>query len=126
MKFAIRRADTTNDAIYRKRYAHAVKSCFAGLSSDGFDFIQGLDLGFHLSRAKISSWFNHDFIYPAEKERTFRFSRFVLSFCFRRGGDVFDTPSVNTQNNAAELVLPEVLDVGSSKAIGRAPPLNIG
>ena len=26
MKFAIRRADTTNDAIYRKRYAHAMKS----------------------------------------------------------------------------------------------------
>ena len=26
MKFAIRRADTTNYAIYRKRYAHAMKS----------------------------------------------------------------------------------------------------
>ena len=26
MKFAIRRADTTNDAIYRKRYAHMMKS----------------------------------------------------------------------------------------------------
>ena len=26
MKFAIRRAGTTNDAIYRKRYAHAMKS----------------------------------------------------------------------------------------------------
>ena len=26
MKFAIRRADTTNDAIYRKRYAHVMKS----------------------------------------------------------------------------------------------------
>ena len=59
----------------------AVQSCFAGLSSNGFDFIQGFNLGFHLSRAKISSWFNHDFIYPTEKERTFRFSRFVLSFC---------------------------------------------
>ena len=26
MEFAIRRADTTNDAIYRKRYAHVMKS----------------------------------------------------------------------------------------------------
>ena len=26
MKFAIRRADTPNDAIYRKRYAHVMKS----------------------------------------------------------------------------------------------------
>ena len=48
MKFAIRRADTTNDAIYRKRYAHAMKSCFARLraadliSSEALaeDFIQ--------------------------------------------------------------------------------------
>ena len=31
MKFAIRRADTTNYAIYRKRYAHVMKSCFARL-----------------------------------------------------------------------------------------------
>ena len=30
MKFAIRRADTTNDAIYRKRYAHVMKSRYAG------------------------------------------------------------------------------------------------
>jgi len=42
--------------------AIAVKSCFAGLNSDGFDFIQDLVLGFHLSKAKISSWCNHDFI----------------------------------------------------------------
>ena len=28
MKFAIRRADTTNYAIYRKRYAHVMKSAF--------------------------------------------------------------------------------------------------
>ena len=33
-----------------------MKSCFAGLYIDGFDFIQGLDLGFHLSGAKISPW----------------------------------------------------------------------
>ena len=31
MKFAIRRADTTNYAIYRKQYAHVMKSCFARL-----------------------------------------------------------------------------------------------
>ena len=31
MKFAIRRADTPNDAIYRKRYAHAMKSNFVGI-----------------------------------------------------------------------------------------------
>ena len=31
MKFAIRRADTPNDATYRKRYAHAMKSDFVGI-----------------------------------------------------------------------------------------------
>lgn len=35
--------------------AIAMKSCFAGLYLDGFDFIQGPALGFHLSKAKISS-----------------------------------------------------------------------
>ena len=39
MKFAIQRADTLNDAIYRKRYAHAMKSCYARLRRGGFDFI---------------------------------------------------------------------------------------
>ena len=39
MKFAIRRADTTNDAIYRKRYAHAMKSALRQVKDGGFDFI---------------------------------------------------------------------------------------
>ena len=30
--------------------ARAMKSCPAGFKLDGFDFIQGLDLGFHLNR----------------------------------------------------------------------------
>jgi hypothetical protein len=54
------------------------------LQPDGFDFIQGLDLGFHLSKAKISSWYNHDFIKPTEKERTVRLEftdLFSLSVC---------------------------------------------
>ena len=67
--FAIRRADTTNYAIYRKRYARAVKSCFAGLYLDGFDFIRGLALGFHLNEVKISSLPCNDFIKPTEKEQ---------------------------------------------------------
>ena len=33
MKFAIRRADTPNDAIYRKRYAHVMKSDFVGIGA---------------------------------------------------------------------------------------------
>jgi len=36
--------------------AFAMKSCFAGFYLDGFDFIQGLALGFHLNEVKISSW----------------------------------------------------------------------
>ena len=46
--------------------AHAVKSCFAGLYLDGFDFIQGLVLGFHLNEVKISSLPCNDFIKPTE------------------------------------------------------------
>ena len=52
--------------------AFAVKSCFAGLSANGFDFIQGFWLGLNLSKAKISSWHSHDFIKQTEKEITFR------------------------------------------------------
>ena len=52
--------------------AHAMKSCFAGLYLDGFDFIQGLVLGFHLNEVKISSLPCNDFIKPTEKEITFR------------------------------------------------------
>ena len=51
---------------------HAMKSCFAGLYLDGFDFIQGLVLGFHLNEVKISSLLCNDFIKPTEKEITFR------------------------------------------------------
>ena len=59
--------------------AHAMKSCFAGLSSDGFDFIQGLVLGFHLNEVKISSLRSNDFIKPTEKEITFRIKADLLS-----------------------------------------------
>ena len=52
--------------------ARAMKSCFAGLYLDGFDFIQGLALGFHLNKVKISSLPCNDFIKPTEKEETFR------------------------------------------------------
>ena len=52
--------------------AHAMKSRFAGLYLDGFDFIQGLVLGFHLNEVKISSLPCNDFIKPTEKETTFR------------------------------------------------------
>ena len=44
--------------------AHAMKSCLAGLYLDGFDFIQGIVLGFHLNEAKISSLPCNDFIKP--------------------------------------------------------------
>ncbi|MBQ2876612.1 MAG: hypothetical protein IJE25_06355, partial [Clostridia bacterium] len=47
------------------------KSCFAGLYLDGFDFIRGLVLGFHLNEVKISSLPRNDFIKPTEKEITF-------------------------------------------------------
>ena len=46
---------------------HAMKSCFAGLYLDGFDFIQGLVLGFHLNEAKISSLPCNDFIKLTKK-----------------------------------------------------------
>ncbi len=48
--------------------AFAMKSCFAGVELDGFDFIQGFDLGFHLNEVKISSLLCNDFINPAERE----------------------------------------------------------
>ena len=41
--------------------AFAMKSYFIGLKADGFDFIQGLRLGLHLSKAKISSLPCNDF-----------------------------------------------------------------
>ena len=44
-----------------------------------------LDLGFHLSRAKISSWCNHDFIKPTEKEITFRIKADLLSLSVCKG-----------------------------------------
>ena len=52
MKFAIRRADTPNDARYRKRYTHAMKSIFASAKMeekkpshcDGFFYINLLFL----------------------------------------------------------------------------------
>ena len=47
--------------------AHAMKSCFAGLYLDGFDFIQGLVLGFHLNEVKISSLLCNDFINQQKK-----------------------------------------------------------
>jgi len=59
--------------------AFAMKSCFAGLYLDGFDFIQGLDLGFHLNEVKISSLPRNDFINPTEKEITFRLRTNLLS-----------------------------------------------
>ena len=58
--------------------AYAMKSCFVGLYLGGFDFIQGLVLGFHLNEVKISSVAQrcnatrNDFIKPTEKEETFR------------------------------------------------------
>ena len=63
--------------------SYAMKSCFAGLYLDGFDFIQGLVLGFHLNEVKISSLPCNDFIKPTEKERTFQLQTdlFSLSAC---------------------------------------------
>ena len=52
--------------------AFAMKSFFEGLYLDGFDFIQGIVLGFHLNEVKISSLLCNDFIKPTEKEETFR------------------------------------------------------
>jgi len=51
--------------------AFAMKSCFAGLYLDGFDFIQGLDLGFHLNEVKISSLSCNDFIQLTKKRGHF-------------------------------------------------------
>ena len=65
--------------------AIAVRSCFAGLSSDGFDFIQGLVLGFHLNEVKISSLHSNDFIKPTERDNISDKSRFVISFCCYKG-----------------------------------------
>jgi len=48
--------------------AFAMKSCFAGLYLDGFDFIRGLVLGFHLNEVKISSLPRNDFIQPTKRE----------------------------------------------------------
>ena len=56
-----------------------MKSCFAGLYLDGFDFIRGLVLGFHLNEVKISSLPRNDFIKPTEKEITFRLRTDLLS-----------------------------------------------
>ena len=42
--------------------SYEMKSCFAGLYLDGFDFIQELVLGFHLNEVKISSLPCNDFI----------------------------------------------------------------
>ena len=60
-----------------------MNSCFAGLYLGGFDFIQGLYLGFHLNDVKISSLLCNDSIKPTEKERTFRLltDLFSLSAC---------------------------------------------
>ena len=59
--------------------AYAMKSCFAGLYLDGFDFIRGLVLGFHLNEVKISSLLRNDFIKQTEKEITFRLQTDLLS-----------------------------------------------
>ena len=59
--------------------ALAMKSCFAGLYLDGFDFIQGLVLEFHLYEVKISSLACNDFIKPTEKEITVRLQTDLLS-----------------------------------------------
>ena len=61
-----------------------MKSCFAGLYLDGFDFIQGLVLGLHLNEVKISSLPCNDFIKPTEKEQTHKVFTpcvFALSVC---------------------------------------------
>ena len=56
--------------------AFAMKSCFAGLYLDGFDFIQGLALGFHLNEVKIS-------LNQQKKSRHIRFLRLAcLLFLF--------------------------------------------
>ena len=59
--------------------AHAMKSCFAGLYLDGFDFIQGLVLGFHLNKVKISSLPCNDFIKLTEKREHFGLKTDLLS-----------------------------------------------
>jgi len=61
--------------------AFAMKSCFAGLYLDGFDFIQGTHLGFHLSEAKISSLLATISFYKRKRENISATNRFVLSFC---------------------------------------------
>ena len=52
--------------------------------TDGFDFIQGLVLGFHLNKVKISSLLCYDFIKQTETERTIRLltDLFSLSACY--------------------------------------------
>ena len=59
--------------------AFAMKSCFAWLFLDGFDFIQELVLGSHLDEVKISSLPCNDFIKQTEKEITFRLQTDLLS-----------------------------------------------
>ena len=63
--------------------AFAVKSCFAGIKSDGFDFMQRLALEFHLNEEKISSWLCHDCIQQKKRERFGYQSPRFLFFVYR-------------------------------------------
>ena len=51
-----------------------------GKKEDGFDFIQGRVLGFHLNEVKISSLPCNDFIKPTEKEETFSYKPICFLF----------------------------------------------
>ena len=54
--------------------------------TDGFDFIQGLVLGFHLNKVQISSLLCYDFIKQTEKrDNISATNRFVISFCRYKG-----------------------------------------
>lgn len=66
-----------------KEIAFAVNSCFAGIKSDGFDFMQRLALGFHLNEQKILSWLCHDFNQQKKRERFGYQSPRFLFFVYR-------------------------------------------
>ena len=91
--------------------AFAMKSCFAGLYLDGFDFIQGLDLGFHLNEVKISSLPCNDFIQLTEKERTFR----IEPICSLFSVDMFFYGRANPSPTNDMCVLFKILLVKSAE-----------
>ena len=72
---------------------------------DGFDFIQGLVLGFHLNEVKISSLPYNDFIKPTEKEITFRLQPDLLSLCRYKGLGLAHKVFDRTNAMLASLVL---------------------